>query len=273
MSAARRVLDMELVYIGHLDDATFTFMRVLGDPWPGIVEGARGPRADSLCAQLLAGAPAATADAATDRWYGVSAAAQLGVTSYVGVPIRDRDGRVVGTLCGVDHRSVCTPSATVETLRTLAEVVAHVVTGDGRLAIVRTATGWRVADEDADDLTAAMTLADLLAGELPPRNRPPRPRDSQDEYAALRLSVSQLQHALLARVVVEQAIGVLAERHRLAPRTAFERLRQAARSRGRRVHDLARELVASADDGAVPLPPELARPSVSRLGQPVDPLH
>ena len=39
---------------------------------------------------------------------------------------------------------------------------------------------------------------------------------------------------------------------------AFERLRKVARSRGRKVHDLAKEVVASAHDPSVPLPPELA---------------
>jgi AmiR/NasT family two-component response regulator len=51
---------------------------------------------------------------------------------------------------------------------------------------------------------------------------------------------------------------VIAERQRLSPRAAFERLRKAARSRGKKVHDLARMVIASANDPAVPLPPELA---------------
>ena len=68
----------------------------------------------------------------------------------------------------------------------------------------------------------------------------------------------QLEHALAARVLVEQAIGVLAERQHTTPRAAFDRLRKASRSRGRKVHDLAREVVASVTDHGVPLPPELA---------------
>jgi AmiR/NasT family two-component response regulator len=59
-------------------------------------------------------------------------------------------------------------------------------------------------------------------------------------------------------VTVEQAIGVLAERQHVTSRVAFERLRKAARSRGRKVHDLSREVVASVNDRSVPLPPELA---------------
>jgi AmiR/NasT family two-component response regulator len=72
------------------------------------------------------------------------------------------------------------------------------------------------------------------------------------------VAVSQLEHALAARVTVEQAIGVIAERQRLAPRAAFERLRKAARSRGKKVQDLARMVVVSVTDPSVPLPPELA---------------
>jgi len=72
--------------------------------------------------------------------------------------------------------------------------------------------------------------------------------------------VSQLEHALLARVRVEQAIGVLAERHRIKPRQAFEQLRTAARNRGRKVIDIASDVVASASNPLLQLPEELSRP-------------
>ena len=41
----------------------------------------------------------------------------------------------------------------------------------------------------------------------------------------------------------ERAIGVLAERHGTTPRSAFESLRREARSQGRPVHELAREVL------------------------------
>jgi AmiR/NasT family two-component response regulator len=72
--------------------------------------------------------------------------------------------------------------------------------------------------------------------------------------------VSQLEHALQARVRVEQAIGVLAERHRIKPRQAFEQLRAAARNRGRKVIDIASDVVASASNPLLQLPEELSRP-------------
>ena len=53
----------------------------------------------------------------------------------------------------------------------------------------------------------------------------------------------QLETALTSRIVIEQAKGVLAERHGIGVNEAFERLRRAARSERRRIHELAAEVV------------------------------
>jgi signal transduction protein with GAF and PtsI domain len=258
LAVAARLVGMEAAFVGGLTDAEFAFLRVHGD-LPGVDEGATLPRADSFCHRLLAGAPPSTADAAADPAYAdTPARAALGITSYVGVPVHDSDGRVIGTLCGIDRRSVRVDEDVYDALRQLARVVEAHIDADARVVLRRTDAGWRVGPETEDDVTAAMALADLVAGDGPPSRRPPRAEDDADEVDRLRVAVTQLEHALSARVVVEQAIGVLAERHHLAPRTAFERLRKAARSRGRKVHDLAREVVASTSDMNVPLPPELA---------------
>ncbi|WP_461003851.1 ANTAR domain-containing protein [Streptomonospora sediminis] len=128
--------------------------------------------------------------------------------------------------------------------------------------IQRTAEGWRVHNgEELPDLLNAMVLADLLAAEDQPRTAvpaPPRASGAGGEEERLRMTVAQLEHALHTRVVVEQAIGVLAERHRLTPRKAFELLRSASRSRGRKVADLAADVVASSTNPLTALPGELA---------------
>jgi hypothetical protein len=135
------------------------------------------------------------------------------------------------------------------------------------IVIHRTSDGWRVEsgcpgelDSFADDLCEAMVLADLLAPELRPGPRPPRPSGSLDETEQLRLAIRQLEHALAARVRIEQAIGVLAERWRTTPREAFERMRRVARSLGRKVHDLGGDVVASVTDPSVVLPADLIPP-------------
>ena len=121
-----------------------------------------------------------------------------------------------------------------------------------------------------------MVLADLLAGDLgspavplvaPPAGPPAVSQGSKgrgqgveaDEAARLAVTVTQLEHALTARVRVEQAIGVLAERHRLRPRQAFDLLRNVARSNGQKVIEIAEAVVDSTSNPLLPLPEELAR--------------
>ena len=53
----------------------------------------------------------------------------------------------------------------------------------------------------------------------------------------------QLETALTSRIVIEQAKGMLAERHGISVDEAFERLRRASRNAGRKIHDLADEVV------------------------------
>jgi hypothetical protein len=135
----------------------------------------------------------------------------------------------------------------------------------------RTKDGWRVGSDDLPDLTCAMILADLLAAEngMPqaPAAKPESQPATSGETGRLRTTVGQLEHALATRIRVEQAIGVLAERHRIKPRQAFEQLREAARSRGRKVIDIAGDVVASATNPLLQLPDELSRPrSAPRRG-------
>jgi hypothetical protein len=131
--------------------------------------------------------------------------------------------------------------------------------------------GGRQPGGDAvDDLDTALALADLLAEGTMPGPRPPRPPQAADQLTRLRAAVRQLEHALASRVVVEQAIGVLTERWRIAPRQAFEQLRRVTRSRGLRIHELARSVVDSATDPDVWLPGELV-PPVPQAGGPPPP--
>ena len=152
----------------------------------------------------------------------------------------------------------------------------HSVSGTGEPPVARrTATGWRVGDEEVSDLTSAMVLADLLAADLPAEGPPtpgspaaagrgPAHHVEQVNVRQLQETIAQLEHALAVRVRVEQAIGVLAERHRLRPRQAFELLRSAARARGRRVLEVAGEVVDSASNPLLRIPEELAKPPAAR---------
>ena len=134
----------------------------------------------------------------------------------------------------------------------------------GEVVIRRTSTGWKVEGpfptlptDTADELWHALILADLLADGTAPGPRPPRSPSDPDEVTRLRASVRQLEHALASRVSVEQAIGVLTERWRVAPRDAFEQLRRVTRSHGMRIHELAKLVVESSTNPSCGLPSDL----------------
>jgi AmiR/NasT family two-component response regulator len=71
------------------------------------------------------------------------------------------------------------------------------------------------------------------------------------EEQRLNEKVAQLESALDRRAVIERAKGILMERHGVGDRRAFELLREHARSRGRRVLDVAQAVL----DGHALLPP------------------
>jgi hypothetical protein len=141
------------------------------------------------------------------------------------------------------------------------------------IALTRTARGWAVRSpagtETAGDLVEGLSLADLVAEEFGALIEPDRTArrsargpvgsavEPLDPAAAriveLERTVAQLEHALAARVSTERAIGVLAERHGVSARAAFESLRRDARSQGRPVAELAREVLDDlATDDAAP---------------------
>jgi hypothetical protein len=130
------------------------------------------------------------------------------------------------------------------------------------VAVTRTPSGWAVTSpvgvDGVGDLVEGLCLADLITEEFGGSTDPDRsarrsargpsrasePEDPREaRLAALERTVAQLEHALAARVSTERAIGVLAERHGISPREAFETLRQSARSQGRAVTELAREVL------------------------------
>jgi len=143
------------------------------------------------------------------------------------------------------------------------------------LVVRRSGQGWQVGGEEAGDLTSAMVLADLLAGDLGLAGQAPpaEPASQEDEAARLAVTVAQLEHALTARVRVEQAIGVLAERHRLRPRDAFDLLRGVARAGGQKITELAGMVVDSASNPLLPLPAALARPPTAARKRGPSPRH
>ena len=90
---------------------------------------------------------------------------------------------------------------------------------------------WSAQEMDALGALAAVT-ADLI--------------HTGAELAAREIEVAQLRQALVGRVWIEQAKGVLAGTRGISPDAAFQRLREQARSSRRKLADLAREVVQDA---------------------------
>jgi GAF domain-containing protein len=66
---------------------------------------------------------------------------------------------------------------------------------------------------------------------------------SAQAYWSAQALADQLQTAMRSREVIDQAIGILMERHRCSPHDAMERLREQSQQENRKVRDLAEELV------------------------------
>jgi ANTAR domain len=167
----------------------------------------------------------------------------------------------------------------------------HLSSSDGSprapvpVALTRTPQGWAVSSpagsETAVGLVEGLSLADLVAEEFGVLTEPDRtarrsargpatatgPVDpAQARITELERTVAQLEHALAARVSTERAIGVLAERQGTSTRAAFEALRREARSHGRPVAQVAREVLDSlaAEPTAAPTDRSVPAPGLRR---------
>ncbi len=129
-----------------------------------------------------------------------------------------------------DRWPAYTPVAAREGCAAVAGI--PMMAGDRRIGAVnlysRTPREW-----PADAMEIAQVLADMASGYV---------INAQTLTEAQRLN-SQLQHALDSRIIIEQAKGTLAERHGISASAAFDRLRQHARARNRKLHEVAQAVV------------------------------
>ena len=102
----------------------------------------------------------------------------------------------------------------------------------GALNLFRTERG----PLDQEDLAVAQALADVATIAILQH------RQTADSEVINR----QLATALESRILIEQAKGVIAERHAISTDDAFARLRKEARDHNRRLVDLARQVVEGA---------------------------
>ena len=96
----------------------------------------------------------------------------------------------------------------------------------GALNLFRTETG----SLNADDVAVAQSLADIATIAI-----------LQNRNTIEKQEINtQLEHALTSRIAIEQAKGMLAERHQISADDAFTQLRTYARTNNKRLADVAR---------------------------------
>lgn len=93
---------------------------------------------------------------------------------------------------------------------------------------------YRALELSAEELATGQLLADITVAYLA----------NQRVLGRSSALTQQLQHALDSRIVVEQAKGVLSERHGIAVSDAFDRIRTHARTNRIKVHDVAARVLA-----------------------------
>jgi AmiR/NasT family two-component response regulator len=118
--------------------------------------------------------------------------------------------------------------------------------------VIASGRGTSVQDPDFVARAAEMGIAGYVGSEQPESVQAAIEVAVRRHRETSRLleKVDQLQSALDRRSVIERAKGILMERHRVDDREAFERLRDHARSGGRRVVDVAQAVI----DGHALLP-------------------
>ncbi|MDX3659677.1 SpoIIE family protein phosphatase [Streptomyces sp. ID05-26A] len=98
-----RVLDVPIALVALVepDRQIFPGLIGLGEPWAGT---RTTPLSHSLCQHVLhSGRPLVLHDTEADQnWCAHPAVTELRVAAYVGVPLTDDDGNVLGSLCAID---------------------------------------------------------------------------------------------------------------------------------------------------------------------------
>jgi diguanylate cyclase (GGDEF)-like protein len=101
-----------------------------------IPEGLTIPWPDTLCRRSLEAGRAYTPDVPA-VWGDSEAARDLGIVTYVSVPVTDTDNGVVGTLCGASGRSVGLDPGHLQTMALFARLVGDQMNRERALAAQR----------------------------------------------------------------------------------------------------------------------------------------
>lgn len=118
-----------------------------------IPEGVAFDWSDTLCRRSLDEGRTCTTDVPS-LWGDSDAAAALGITTYVSIPVLDPDSNVIGTLCGASSRAVDVDPRHLATMRMFAVLIGQ------QIAAQASAT---TQQQRAADLQSRLSVVDGLA--------------------------------------------------------------------------------------------------------------
>lgn len=150
-----RVTGLESTYLTSIDrDADLQrILHVRNVGATEIPEGLDVEWSDTLCRRALEGGPSCTTDV-PGIYPHSEAARELGLTTYVTVPVRGPSGGVFGTLCGADTRRIDVGEDALAVMGALAEMVSLQLAGDAALRDL----------EEANRALAELAYLDGLTG-------------------------------------------------------------------------------------------------------------
>lgn len=164
--ASRAVVDylketvpLGLWTVSRYDGTDQVYLAVADDTY-GTGPGATVPWSDTLCREMVAGAPQIAPDAmAVPEYAAAGVAASVAIGTYVGVPIQRSDGRLFGTLCGIDpdrHPDAEALHAHAPLIQLLGTLLSTVLEADlARTAAHRRAESARL-EAESDALTGLL---------------------------------------------------------------------------------------------------------------------
>ena len=165
---AAQMLAVPLSLLSLAEGRVFSTPAADGDAWSA---RRAAPLHGSLCRiPAASGRPLLIDDAAGHAAVRAEPALWLGETAYAGVPVRGRDGRVLGTLCAIDARPRAWSERDVEALGQLADVAARLVEAQvvagveaGFVGAIGTARGrlsLRMLEKAVETMQIGVTITD-----------------------------------------------------------------------------------------------------------------
>jgi diguanylate cyclase len=130
LAKLEEITGLESTYVTRIawDEGTQRIAVVRNAGTLDIPEGAVVQWEESLCQHVVDGT--VSTDDAPARFPASTAAIELGIRSYTGVPITTRSGTVYGTLCGASVEAVPQTPDTIALMELFARVIGQVVSGD-----------------------------------------------------------------------------------------------------------------------------------------------